>query len=483
MKLNRLQTVFFDEILNAELDVPVHATLKYEGATFDIIVVPEIDPAGYFKLKYYNAPSYDPEVEDGDDGISYRTFTMEEALGSHPLLERAWQERAAIELELWTAQLPIQSKPKRTLKTRVLYAAVRNKGVLVLYDIQVVLKGSPLRKAKFSISDFCDFVTPRSGIGSIASISLADRQILQNIGDKLGDAAELTIRASPSSLVLNTGDGWKITLTKDENGTNDGITHTGVVEKSDGGDFGCDELSNVLDGLRYFFAFTMASYCLPSVTIGYDANQRVTWGEAGKFIPNRQRPMNWFQHAGEVPSGGILERFFPAFWAKWTTNKDEVSAVIDCYVKSTVMRRAGLPQDAVAKNCFGLEILASLILGKTIHPPDAAAEEIDKVLRCYRIPNRHISGSDTPVLNRLHKNLRSSNDLGANIIVTVRNYVAHPLHKKRTEIRPQYLEYLDSDVVQYVYLHDLSQFYLEYVFLRSCGFNIGSHRTLLETQR
>ena len=48
MELSSLETKLFKEILNAELDVPVRATLKYENNSLEMIVVPEITPSGHF---------------------------------------------------------------------------------------------------------------------------------------------------------------------------------------------------------------------------------------------------------------------------------------------------------------------------------------------------------------------------------------------------------------------------------------------------
>ena len=450
MELNTLESIFFNEILNAELDVPVHATLTYEGNPFDIIVVPEIAPEGYFRLKYFNAPAYEPEPQVSDDGVSYRSFTIEEMFGSHPLLERAWRKHATVELQLNPSQSPIQPKLNPSLEAKVMYAGVGNRGELVLDQNQVILSAAPLKKAEFSISDFCDFLLPAT---------------------------------SPRRVVLDSDDGWKITLTKDENAARDTVSHTGVVEKNSGDDFGIDELGDVLEGIRYFFAFVEGAYRFPTVVIGYDDNVRVTWGEVGKFESDRRHTPNWFRHSGEAPWGRILEQVFPMFWRRWIDHKDELMAVIDCYAVSNKMRRAGLQQDAVAKSCFGLEILASLVLEKTIQYPDITAEEIYKVLRCYHIHNRNLNPSDNPSTEQLRRNLSLSGNTGSGLIVTVRNYVAHPLHKKTVEVRPQYLQHLDSDIIQYVYLHDLSQFYLEYMLLRFCGLIVPNYRRLLEQQR
>ena len=64
MKLNRLESKFFDDILKTELDGPVHATLEYGETVLDIIVVPEINNQGHFSLKYFNASPYELKPDD-----------------------------------------------------------------------------------------------------------------------------------------------------------------------------------------------------------------------------------------------------------------------------------------------------------------------------------------------------------------------------------------------------------------------------------
>ena len=478
MELNKLETTFFQGILNAKLDVPVHATLKYEGIAFKIIVVPDIAPEGYFRLKYFNAPPYKPEPQVGNDGTPYTSLTMREAFGSHPLLERAWQERATVELQLHPSQLPIQPKPNPMLKAKVLYADVGHKGELVLDDNQVMLRTSPLRKAEFSISDFCDFVTAGTQMASIAGVMETHGETLQSIGSELADGARLTLSPAPRRVILNTDDGWEITLTKDEKDMHGAMNHTGVVEKSGGDEFEIDDLNDVIEGLRYFFAFVMVKYCFPSVIVGYDAIGGITWGKAGKFQSERRQPVNWFQHAGDVPSGSVLERFFPRFWRKWKAHRDELIAVIDCYVSSEAMRQSGILQDSVAKSCAGLETLASLVRGQTVFGD--AKDAIDKILRCYKIPYRQLDNSKNPVTHKLCADLSIADNNGSGLLVDARNYVIHPLDKNNTVVKLGHLQYVDGDMVRYAHLHNLSQFYLEYMLLRFCGHNVVSYRPLRE---
>ena len=218
-------------------------------------------------------------------------------------MEQAWRERATVELQLNPSKLLAQPKSNLPLKAKVLYADVGHRGVLLLEDNQVMLIASSLKKAEFSISDISDFEPPAMALASILGISESDRQTLRGLADKLGDKASLIIRPSPRRVVLDTKDGWKITLTRDKGDTTDVVSHSGVVEKTDGGDFGVTELRDTLEGLRYFFAFATVKYCFPSVIIGYDANERATWGQAGQFRSDRQPGLNWFNHPGDVIVG------------------------------------------------------------------------------------------------------------------------------------------------------------------------------------
>ena len=480
MRLNRLESEFFEQIIGAELDVPIHATLKYRDTSFEMIIVPKIDAHGHLKLEYFNATAYHPDPQVGPDGKSFTRYSMRQFAGTHPLLEDAWRKHAAVEVELKKSRPPMPPKDNPTLDARVLYADHGNRGALVLNTKKATLRSSRLRKAQFSISGFADFRTPEKQWSSIQGVVSDESQPLQSTADKLGDGAQLTLSPVNHNIVLDTEGGWRVTLTKDEHSEDDAVSHTGVVGKRDGTDFGADELQEVLEGLRYFVAFTMVQYCFPSVTIGYDALGRVAYGEPGEFGVIRQKPLNWFHHSRDELWGNTLELFFPRFWRKWQSNKDELVAVIDAYVSSQAMRRAGILRDSVAKSCGGLEIIAGLVLGKPIY--GTAEKDFDNVLRCYKIPHRHLDAASNPVTQQLCSDLNISNS-GACLLVNVRNYVVHPLEKKNTVIKPDHLRHLDSDPALYVLLHDLSQFYLEHVLLRFCGLDVAHHRQLLESQR
>ena len=258
-----------------------------------------------------------------------------------------------------------------------------------------------------------------------------------------------------------------------------------MIEKRGGGDYEIGELDDVLRALQYFFAFVAGVYCHPTAVIGYDSRNLPVLGEIGRFDLERPNQLNWFSHGNDIEEGSYLEDLFPRFCRLWRKKKNETIALIECYVHSEAMLKAGVLNDAVAKSYTGLEILASLMLGKTIK--GNSAERIHRMLSCNCIPNTRLDGSENPAMARLCKELTKSAEKpeqGPYLLNEVRNYVAHPLDTHReAEIKRKHRDLLEADVSHYVYLHDLSQFYLEYLFLRFCGFRIRAFRDLLEAKQ
>ena len=219
------------------------------------------------------------------------------------------------------------------------------------------LQGSSLKRAEFSIVEFPEFVSPNRSWESVAGIGTAEREVLRSLASRLGDDAKISIRSSAHHVVLDNGNGWNIKLTRDEQQTRDMIGHTGLIEREEGGEFGTDELGELMEGLKYFFAFATGIYCYPTVVIGYDLQSRPVWGEVGRFASDRHHLPNWFNNSSSVRMGIALEELFPRFWSKWSRHKAAMIAVIECYVHSNAMHTTGVQKDAVAKSYAGLEIL------------------------------------------------------------------------------------------------------------------------------
>ena len=458
MQLNELERKFFAQILNAELDIPLHATLKYEDDVFEVILVPELTGEGEFRLRYFNASAYVPQTQFNESGIGTKRWSMREAAGLHPSLERAWLSSDRVTAQMRPSPVPMDPVAPPELSVRVIYAASGNRGELGLERNEVALRPSLLRSAEFSLVGFPRFELPSAHLATVTEISDPEREVLRNLGSRLEGRYRLDLTPFPQRVVLDSGDGWIVKLTRDQEETRDMLGHTGLIGKAADEEFDTCELGNLLEGLKYFLAYVAGAYCHPTAVIGHDSKNRPVWGQIGLFASDPHKLPNWFNYNG-ARLGSALEALFPSFWREWSRSKAEMVAILECYIHSNAMGRAGIAKDAVAKSYAGLEMLASLALNKTIRGD--SGKEIHKVLSYYQIPNLHLGQSKTPTMARLCDNLDEPAKRGPYLLSGVRNYVAHPLDPKTpAEVKKRYLQYLDADTTNYFYLHDLSQFYL-----------------------
>ena len=195
--------------------------------------------------------SLSPETQFDENGIGTKSWSDSEIFGTHPSLERAWLRSDLVNLKIHTSQMPLQPQASPQLRARVLHAEDRHRGTLVLYKSQVIVQDSPLKRAELCLVDFPDFITPERQWRSIAGIGTSEREKLQSVASELGGDATVKIRPSPHRIVLDSGDGWNIALTKDKQQTRGLICHTGLVTRSDDGEYPTDALDDVLDGLNW----------------------------------------------------------------------------------------------------------------------------------------------------------------------------------------------------------------------------------------
>ena len=285
MELNRLETALFADLLNLELGVPVNATTCIKGSTFSLVLVPHIDSQGFFTFDYFQATTGAPDVNrDGSIGVG---------LGMHKELSEAWRARDVFSLEVTPSPYPLRPERTTALLARVLHAEIRNRGRLVLKDNIVGIRSARLSRAKFSIVDFFDFTT-------------AEKQ-------------------SHRRIVLNSDCGWTITIPKDHEETRGIVSHTGLVEKSNGDEFNEEELLDVLEALKYFLAFTAGSYCHYTAVVSYGPERKPVWGQIGKFERERQYFTNWFNNNRSAKDGVILETLFRGYMRRWQVKKMDSS--------------------------------------------------------------------------------------------------------------------------------------------------------------
>ena len=193
-----------------------------------------------------------------------------------PELLEAWKNQEAVILHFDAATPVTESAEARKLAARVSRVDTNHRGRVVLHENIVRRECSPLTSAEFSIVNFPDFFTWRRPRESV----------------KQGGDGSINFIPVGHSMVLIGDDGWTITVARDNEKTRGWISHTGLIEKRGHDGFDEVELCKVLELLKYFFAFTMGSYCLNTAVVGYGADDGPVWGQVGKFEDNQRREIN-----------------------------------------------------------------------------------------------------------------------------------------------------------------------------------------------
>ena len=479
MELNGIEEEFFRHVLRAEQDIPIRANLKVYKQTFPVMVIPQITQRGYFELRYFGTPVPQPEI--GPDGS--QSWTDYAIFGVDPELEKAWKNHDKVTLELAERPHPfvlLQNTSGPRICARVLMVDNNNKGQLAIHENQVTVDKSPLTMAKFSLVDFPEIVY--GGItwmqNLIAKNELDDfNNDLQSAVSRVDDE-NFSVHSRYLNITnLFTESGWEFTLTEDDEKTRGRKSYTGTIKRQNEEQFEIQQLRHVLEGLTKFFSLVTCAFRHPTAVIARDAKNRVAWGQIGKFdlMP---RYDNWFSNRGAGADSALLEFIFPKFWSKWEESQDEFTAVINYYVNSRALQQKGFPQNAVATIYAGLDLLAHLILEKPHRKKSVS--NIESALRQHDIPYLSLDETKTPIAFQASQRLNSKQS-GVELLNQVRNYVAHPIDFDDNIIKQAPLLHLDRDYHPYFYIHDLGQFYLEYLLLKEmCDFAPQHHRPLFE---
>lgn len=480
IQLNQLEQKFFSSVLCARLDVPIRGHLEVDKTTFPLTIIPHISQDGFFELRYFGAPPYQPEA----DATGTRTWNDYEMFGVHPQLKKAWQNRDILNLKLAERPNPfvlLHNVPELDIDVRVLLADLNHQGSLAIHENQVLIQNSTIRRAEFSLVDF-----PKIVYGTTQWLrNLVEKKEFDAFQKDLKSAVDrvdddnFSIHAKYQNKThLITDDGWEISLVEDEEQTRNRNSYTGTIMRKDGSEFDCLQLRNILEGLTKFFSFASCAYRHPTAVIAYGTDDTVVWGQIGRFdlMPRFE---NWFRNASELAHNVILEFLFPKFWAKWEAKKNEYSAAIEYYVNSRAMQREGFPQNAVATTYAGLDLIAHLVL--TNPKPTDSVDNISRSLHNHGIPHQNLDQSKTPIIFQAAQNLNAQQS-GVKLLNKVRNYVAHPMDFVNNVIKQDPLQHLDNDYHPYFYIHDLGQFYLEYLLLKEmCDYTPSVHRPLYDT--
>ena len=479
MHLNKLEEKFFSVVLRAEQEIPIRANLKVYDDEFSVMAMPQITQDGYFEIRYFGTPQYRPSGEKGQV-----TLEGDEIFGVHPVLKKAWSRQDTVELEF--EERPHPTAPFRNttgphFPARVLTVEPNHKGGLGVFENEVLLKGTSLTRAEFSLVD----------IPKIAFTGMSWLQNLIKKGQEEFDAFQNDLQTAltrvddedfsiqtryKGTTKLDTKDGWLTTLSEDDEQTRGCTSYTGTIQKKDESEFEVQELRHLLEGLTRFFSFASCAFRHPTAVIGYDTDDNVAWGKIGKFNLMRRSP-NWFDSSGTIAANVYLEHFFPSFWSTWKNRQNEMETVIDYYVNSKAMQAKGFPQSAVATIFAGLELLAHLIVENP--EKNNSTENIKSALQLYDIPRQCLDESQTPVSFQAAKELNAGQS-GIDLLTRLRNHFVHPTNFLELATRPEFLQHSYEKYAPYYFAHDLGQFYLEYLLLEMCGYTPQSHRPLIE---
>ena len=397
------------------------------------------------------------------------------------MLENAWDNEEIVDLEL--AERPQTVAPFKpiigpNIRAKVLVVENGHKGRLAVHENRIVKENTRLKQVVFCLVDFSDFRKIEHLSEHMARHGNLQSS-LKSIQDEFPDAVEVKI-VRPPRISLRAGEEWEVILTEDSEQTRNHKSHSGLITRKNGKEFAADEADNLLAGLNQFFAFASCAYRHPTAIIGENSHGNAVWGQIGKFdlMP---RSTNWFKNDSSAPAAAYLESLFPKFWSKWQEHPEELSAIIESHINSIAMQQAGLPKEAVAASYTGLDLLANLIL-EDPNPCDSVAN-VCKALECYDIPHRRLKQSKLPITTQLANKLGAGKS-GPHVIYSVRNYVVRPLARNTDTIKQEHLEHLDSNYSPYIYLHDLCQFYLEYLLLIGLvGYRPQHFRILIEARR
>lgn len=463
IELNALEKSFFRNFLPVELDVPVHALLTYLDETLEMIVVPRIDQHGNFVMAYSNASPFVPEPEGG-----VFTFHGSSMVGIHPLLERAWLSDDPVDLQLRIspqAPIPLLSHNDVSVKAKVISVRQGHTGRLALWENQIYREAGPIAEARFNLVGFPDFDDHRN----FHDYAYVD-SILQPVKNQLPEGWTINVRAPQEKLVLQTGDGLNISICKLDDNLRGMVNHRGVIGRTDESDFQVGYLVSTLNALKYFLSFVAGDYIHPTVVLGLSKSQDSSWGQIGRLTDKLNPRMNWFRNDYTVLTGHFLEALFPVFWERWSGKAKEIGEAIDLYVRSKHTQQNGNPIGALGESYAALETLAGLTTGRTIGRNSHI--DIDQVLKDNKVPLQwvNVASLRTSYFSDACDRLQIGCYKGVYLLNKVRNFVPHPLKPKTdAEIKPEIHEFLHGNRQPLAFLHDLSQFYFEHLFLAYCG--------------
>ncbi len=210
------------------------------------------------------------------------------------------------------------------------------------------------------------------------------------------------------------------------------VTHTGQLERIDGGGFSPEEASDAFELIRACLSFAFGRSISPSLATGFDGSGRVVWQDWRAFVIAPWRT----SHAiiDKVVGAPDLEELFLRIGNIWGDSfvRELVTRAIQYYLASNDPNPINV---AVSNGQAGLELLAYEKLVEDLKrltdreyrsPRNPAHKNINRLLSEFRV-----RGKLPKTLTALHAAAKSQKcSSGPEILTKMRNGVTHPSRSK-----------------------------------------------------
>ncbi len=296
-------------------------------------------------------------------------------------------------------------------------------------------RGSPLQSVQFSILNFPEFRGMQDQY-----IELNGERQLCGIAQLVAMPWSITITATPN-LSKKLG-----TLKKDGGYA---LTHTGIIERSDGRTFSVEDVENLLSGLRLFLSFVRGASCGLTCIEGRDHKGERSWVKWGSTYTMPWRYVNSCADDGRT-RWQILSEAFPGFWGLFGQQavvlNQPISLALYWYLCAN---ESNSVSPGIILTQAALERLAHEIAGKKVRS-DFAGVWIGKALKAENIDLR------IPISCQALEALRRRENVadGPEMLTRLRNDLVHAKMK------------INVSTEEYIEARNMGQWYVELLLLK-----------------
>lgn len=240
------------------------------------------------------------------------------------------------------------------------------------------------------------------------------------------------------------------------------LTHTGDIERSDGGPFSVADVEKLLSGLRLFLAFARGAFCGLTRIEGKGPSGEQSWVQWGSYPTTPWRYVNSW--AEILTRGDLLSDAFPGFWRLLEQQAGILNKPINlalywylCSNESNVL------EPGIILTHAALERLAYEVVGKQGN--DRTGEWISKALKAAKIDPKIPKSCHALEAFRRQNNIAD----GAVMLTRIRDDLVHPVMK------------MNVSMEAYSEAGRVGQRYVELLLLKLFDYS-GSYRNRLTRQ-